>query len=122
MSGAVTKQLMCVQCPLGCALEVCLDEAGAVVHVSGQSCRRGTEFARQEAVSPVRVLTLTIPVPGALEPLSVKTTAPIPRDLIPVAAEAIRRLSPQLPIAAGTVLAANICDSGVDVVATRGLC
>lgn len=122
MSAAVTKQLTCVQCPLGCALEVCLDEAGAVVHVSGQSCRRGKEFALQEAVSPVRVLTLTVPVPGALEPLSVKTTAPIPRDLIPAAAEAIRRLSPQLPIAAGVILATNICDSGADVVATRGLC
>lgn len=121
MSAAVTKQLTCVQCPLGCALEVCLAEAGAVVHVSGQSCRRGKEFALQEAVSPVRVLTLTVPVPGALEPLSVKTTAPIPRDLIPVAAEAIRRLSPQLPIAAGTVLETNICDSGADVVATKGL-
>ena len=36
MSGAVTKQLTCVQCPLGCALEACLDEADAVVHVSGQ--------------------------------------------------------------------------------------
>ena len=69
-----------------------------------------------------RVLTLTVPVPGALEPLSVKTTAPIPRDLIPAAAEVICRLSPQLPIAAGTVLVANICDSGADVVATRGLC
>lgn len=121
MSVAVTKQLTCVQCPLGCALEVCLDEAGAVVHVTGQSCRRGERFARQEAVSPVRVLTLTVPVPGVLEPLSVKTTAPISRDLIPAAAEAIRRLSPQLPIAAGTVLATNICDSGADVVATRGL-
>ena len=122
MSGAATKQLTCVQCPLGCALEVCLDEAGAVVHVSGQSCRRGTEFARQEAVSPVRVLTLTGPVPGALEPLSVKTTAPIPRDLIPAAAEAIRRLSLRLPIAAGAILATNICDSGADVVSTKGLC
>lgn len=111
-----------MQCPLGCALEVCLDEAGTVVHVTGQGCRRGKEFALQEAVSPVRVLTLTVPVPGALEPLSVKTTAPIPRDLIPAAAEAIHRLSPQLPIAAGTVLATNICDSGADVVATRGLC
>lgn len=121
MSGAVTKQLTCMQCPLGCALEVCLDEAGAVVHVTGQSCRRGTGFARQEAVPPVRVLTLTIPVPGALEPLSVKTTAPIPRDLIPAAAEAIHRLSPQLPIAAGTVLETNICDSGADVVATKEL-
>ena len=122
MSGAATKQLTCVQCPLGCALEVCLDEAGAVVHVSGQSCRRGTEFARQEAVSPVRVLTLTVPVPGALEPLSVKTTAPIPRDLIPAAAEAIRRLSLRLPIAAGAILATNIWDSGADVVSTKGLC
>lgn len=37
MSGAATKQLTCVQCPLGCALEVCLDEAGAVVHVSGRA-------------------------------------------------------------------------------------
>lgn len=121
MSGAVTKQLTCVQCPLGCALEVCLGEDGVVVRVTGQSCQRGEEFALQEAVSPVRVLTLAVPAPGALEPPSVKTTAPIPRDLIPVAAEAIRRLYPQPPIAAGTVLAANICDSGVDVVATKRL-
>lgn len=121
MSGAVAKQLTCVQCPLGCALEVYLDEAGTVARVTGQSCRRGVEFALQEAVSPVRVLTLTVPVPGALEPLSVKTTAPIPRDLIPAAAEAIRRLPLRLPIAAGAVLATNICDSGADVVATKGL-
>lgn len=121
MSGAVTKQLTCVQCPLGCALEVYLDEAGAVARVTGQGCRRGVEFALQEAVSPVRVLTLAVPVPGALEPLSVKTTAPIPRDLIPAAAEAIRRLPLHLPIAVGAVLATNICDSGADVVATKGL-
>lgn len=68
MSGAVTKQLTCVQCPLGCALEVYLDETDAVVRVSGQSCRRGTEFARQEAVSPVRVLTLAVPVRAPSSP------------------------------------------------------
>ena len=122
MSGAATKQLTCVQWPLGFGLVFCLHQAGDVVHVSGQSCRRGTEFARQEAVSPVRVLTLTVPVPGALEPLSVKTTAPIPSDLIPAAAEGIRRLSLRLPIAAGAILATNICDSGADVVSTKGLC
>lgn len=88
----------------------------------GRAAGAAPEFARQEAVSPVRVLTLTVPVPGALEPLSVKTTAPIPRDLIPAAAEAIHRLSLRLPIAAGAILTTNICDSGADVVATRGLC
>ena len=68
------------------------------------------------------MLTLTVPVPGALEPLSVKTTAPIPKGSDPPAAEAIRRLSLRLPIAAGAILATNICDSGADVVSTKGLC
>ena len=72
-----------MQCPLGCALEVCLDETGIGIRVAVRSCRRGKEFALQEAVSPVRVLTLTVPVPGTLELLGVKTTVPIPRDLIP---------------------------------------
>lgn len=49
----------------------------------GTELSRGKEFALQEAVSPVRVLTLTVPVPGTLELLGVKTTVPIPRDLIP---------------------------------------
>lgn len=52
MSGCRDQAAYVRAMPVGCALEVCLDEAGAVVHVSGQSCRRGTEFARQEAVSP----------------------------------------------------------------------
>lgn len=38
MSGAVTKQLTCVQCPLGCALEACLDETGIGIRVAVRSC------------------------------------------------------------------------------------
>lgn len=38
----------CICCPLGCRVEVALDENGQVSEVSGYTCKRGADYAAQE--------------------------------------------------------------------------
>ena len=68
----------CICCPLGCRIEVALDENGQVSEVSGYTCKRGADYAAQEAVAPERMVTAVLCVSGCLEPVSVKTPHPVP--------------------------------------------
>ena len=54
------KYYCCTTCPLECKLTVREDETGAFVAVAGNRCPRGEDFARQELVLPLRVLTSTV--------------------------------------------------------------
>ncbi|WP_270299540.1 DUF1667 domain-containing protein [Eggerthella sinensis] len=69
----------CICCPLGCRVEVTLDENGQVAEVSGYTCKRGADYAAQEAVAPERMVTAVLPCGGCLEPVSVKTQRPVPK-------------------------------------------
>ena len=62
----------CICCPLGCSIEVSFDESGAVAEVSGHTCKRGADYAAQEAVAPERMVTAVLCVEGCLEPVSVE--------------------------------------------------
>ena len=61
------REMICVSCPIGCALSVELDGDGKVLSVSGNTCKRGEKYA----------------------------------------------------ITMGDVLISNVCDTGVDIVATN---
>lgn len=45
------RELICIGCPMGCALTVELD-GGAVVSVRGNTCPRGDAYARKEVTAP----------------------------------------------------------------------
>ena len=112
-------ELTCICCPVGCNLRVELD-GGIILSVSGNTCVRGEEYARQECISPVRVITASVPVVGGKHArVSVKTAAPVPKDRIFDVMDAIRRISAQAPVAIGDVLCENIANTGADLVATR---
>lgn len=111
----------CICCPLGCTIEVAFDEAGAVADVSGHTCKRGAEYAAQEAVCPERMVTAVLPVAGCLEPVSVKTARPVPKDRMRDVLAAVAALHLVAPIAAGEQLIDNVCDTGVAVVATKSV-
>lgn len=113
------KEIVCVECPLGCVMSAAVD-GSEVLSVSGNSCRRGELFARQEAVAPKRNFSMVVFVPGTLEPLSVKTSAPIPRELVLEIAEKVAGCSVDLPVAIGDVVIEGIIP-GVDLVATKSL-
>jgi len=113
-----TKELTCIVCPLGCHITVTLDK-GKVVNIKGYSCPKGKEYAYQEMIQPVRTLATTVKIRnGTRNMLPVKTSKPIPRDLLLKAMDVIAKVEVDAPIEIGTVIIKNILDTGADVVAT----
>lgn len=113
------KTFTCVNCPMGCTLEVSFDDAGAIASIAGNTCKRGEEYARQEAVDPRRNVSSLVMVPGLLEPLSVKTAAPVPKARIMDVMAAVRALQVRPPVVAGQVLLEDAAGTGVAIVATK---
>ena len=119
-SGQQTS-FTCVSCPLGCVLEVALDETGAVSDVSGHTCNRGLDYARQEAVDPRRNISAVVMAKGSLEPLSVKTAEPVSKAKIAAVMDEVRRIDVAVPVHEGDVLIADVAGTGVAIVATKTL-
>ncbi len=112
------RELTCINCPMGCQLTVTL-EAGAVVSVSGQTCKRGEIYARTEVTAPVRTVTSTVRIHGGRVPmLSVKTAKPVPKSDVSAVLRALKSIELAAPVAIGDVVLQNAAGTGVDVVAT----
>ena len=113
-------EITCINCPVGCRLSVTL-ENGQVTSVTGNTCKRGEVYARQECVDPQRMVTAVIPVKGSAMPLSVKTRTPIPKKLIDECMKALSGVEIAAPVKAGSVVLANVCGTGVDIIATKSV-
>lgn len=114
------KRFICINCPLGCHLTV-RTEGSQVIQVQGNSCKRGETYARQEAVAPKRVLTCLMRAGNRKIPFSVKTSRPVPKELLFRCADTIYRTRPEAPVAMGDVVIHNLCGTGADVLATQDL-
>lgn len=113
------RELICINCPLGCRLSVD-DKDVSNVKVSGNTCPRGVTYAVSEVTSPKRMVTSSVPVEGSsILRVSVKTSEPIPKDRIFDCLAEIRKLKVHSPVAIGDVLLANVCGSGANIIATR---
>jgi len=113
-------ELTCINCPVGCRLKAVL-ENGVVSEVTGNACKRGADYARQECVAPMRMLTAVIPVEGSKVPLSVKTRSPIPKERIFACMQILAELKICAPVKCGETVFSNICGTGVDVIATKSV-
>lgn len=112
----ITKELTCIECPLGCHIEVDLEYDNKVAAVRGNSCPRGKAYAESEVVCPVRVLTSSVRATnGAM--VCVKTDKPIKKSEIFDIMKRINRATCTLSIKIGDVIVENIAD-GVNLVAT----
>ena len=113
-------EITCINCPVGCRLTVEM-ENGAVVSVTGNTCPRGVMYAKQECVDPLRMVTAVVPVAGSGMPLSVKTRTPIPKKQIAACMKELAAVELTAPVAAGSVVLANVCGTGVDIIATKAV-
>lgn len=114
--------LICIGCPLGCRLSAELD-GETVVSVSGNTCKRGDEYARRECTAPERTVCGTVRILGAaLAPtLPVRTVRPVPKDKVMAVAEEMRRCTIHAPVTIGDTVLADVAGTGVDLIATRTL-
>ncbi len=115
------KNLTCVACPLGCPIEVEI-ENGEVVSVTGNTCKRGDAYARSEVTNPVRSLTTSVKVDGGLHPVvPVKSSGPIPKGEMFNCMKEINAVTIKAPVKIGDVVIENILGLGVDIIATNNL-
>ena len=113
------KKLRCIRCPAGC--EILVEETpGEVVSVAGNGCPQGAEYARRELTDPTRVVTTTVRVRGADQPVvPVRTAGEIPRDMVSECLEVLHSLVLDAPVAMGQTLLENVGGTGIAVVTTR---
>lgn len=110
--------MLCIGCPLGCRLSVSM-EGGKVIQVSGNTCKRGETYAKQEAIQPRRMLTGNMRAAGCSRPFSVITDKPVPKEMLLLCAAELKRHAPQPPIHFGDVIMQDILKTGCRVIATQ---
>ncbi len=125
---AQTKHLTCIICPMGCSLEVTLPEGytqenartvdPSLFKVSGNTCKRGDEYARKELTTPERTLTCTVAVSGGKRPLvTAKTAGEVPKEKLLDCMQAVRRLTVKAPVHAKDILVKDLLHTGIDLIA-----
>ncbi len=113
------QELTCIVCPLGCALTVEI-ENGEVTEVSGNTCKRGADYARQECVRPMRVLTTTaMTEDGRVIP--VRTDSAVPKETLFDCMAEVNRVKLHLPIKRGSVIIKHIAGTDADLIASKDI-
>jgi CxxC motif-containing protein len=102
------RTLTCIECPIGCEIEVELED-GKVVSLMGNGCLRGKAYAEAEVVCPKRVVTSTVRAENG-EMIPVKTDKPVRKDAIFEVMQKINQTTCKMPVALGDILVENICD------------
>ena len=115
-------EITCINCPMGCPLRVTL-ENGKVGHVAGATCQRGVAYAELECTNPTRIVTSTVPIRGGdLRVIPVKTENAIPKSRVFDCLHELKGIELDAPVRIGDIVIKNVCDTGVDIVATRNVC
>lgn len=108
-------EIICTVCPRGCHLHV--DEA---LNVTGNFCKRGEVYGKNELTNPKRTITSTVKIISEkFRRLPVKTSKPIPKDKIFTVMEILNHLEAHAPVATNDVLLHDVLALGADIVATR---
>lgn len=111
------KDLICITCPRGCHLHV--DDN---MNVSGNFCPRGAKYAISELTHPVRTLTSTVKTDSHENPrCPVKSQQPLPKEMMFQAMEEINKVVLKLPVKIGAVIIKNVCNSNIDIIATKNI-
>ena len=116
MSAAELNEFTCVVCPWGCLLKTQGDK------ISGYSCTRGLKHAKRELTDPRRSISGSVRIIGAVNnALPVKTSEPIPKDMLLDAARLLYTVTVHPPIRTGDVIVPNILGTGIDFVASLSM-
>lgn len=109
--------LTCIVCPKGCQLKVTFDEDGKISEVEGYTCKRGLVYAQDECTHPKRTVTSTVKLKDGT-PVAVKTSGAVPKELVFEVMKQINAIRYDGELKIGDVIIENVCDTGIDVVAS----
>lgn len=113
------KTITCIICPIGCKIFV-KTNGKRIRFTAGYKCKKGIDYAKNEALDPRRILTTSILVKGGEWPLvSVKSIKPVPKDKLFPILKQIKKITINAPVVSGQIIIKNVLDTGVDIVATK---
>jgi len=113
------KKLYCIDCPVGCELE--LIGSGKNMVVEGNKCIKGKEFAIIETTNPMRVLTTTVRTNFPDVPvIPVRTDGEIPKGMLMNAMLELSSVVVEEELGCGDVIIHNLLGTGVSVIITGG--
>ena len=111
----MSKELTCIVCPRGCLLTI--DDN---LNVTGNSCPRGAQYAKDEMTNPKRMITSIVRVKNRENMMvSVKTSTSIPKGKIFEVMAEIEKVSVNAPVHIGDIVIKDVLGTGSDIVATK---
>lgn len=115
------QELTCIVCPNGCTLRVeVLPDGGYAV--TGNKCKRGVAFAKEELTAPRRVVCSTVrTVYPAAPVLPVRTAGGVPKEKMFDVMKEINKVVVRAPVARGGAVIENVLGLGVDIIATSNI-
>ena len=112
-------KLTCIICPLGCSIDVQVDN-DKITDISGYGCPRGVTFAETEFYNPQRMLTTIIMLDGGEYPfLPVISEGEVPKEKLKACIHVLQKLKVKAPIKMGDVVQENILDTGINIIAAK---
>ena len=113
------REFVCIICPNSCQLKVEY-EGKTIKKIAGAQCSKGEAFVKNEITNPLRVFTGSVLIEnGNFSLVSVKTPSPIPKKYLKKIGEITRRIKVEAPVEIGKVVAFNLLNKNIDLIATR---
>jgi CxxC motif-containing protein len=117
----IEQEITCIVCPIGCKILVRATEDQFEL-LDGNKCKKGIEYARNEALDPKRMLTSSVLVKNGDWPLvSVKSSKPVPKPKILAVLKEIKKAKVDAPVKSGQLIIKNVADTKIDIVATKSI-
>jgi len=113
------REFVCIICPNGCRISVEY-EGTNIKNIKGDECPKGKDYVKNEITNPLRVFTGSVLVEnGDFSLVSVKTSVPIPKKYLKRIGEITQRIKVDAPVTIGQIVASNLLDNNIDLIATR---
>ena len=106
---------ICIMCPMGCPLTV--ENVGGEIKVSGNTCKRGEVYGKDEFQHPKRAVTSLVKLKNG-EVASVKTSDTVPKERIFDVVNFIGSLTVDNGVKIGDVVATDVLGLGVNIIIT----
>jgi len=113
------REFVCIICPNGCRIKVEYEGIN-IKSIKGDECPKGKDYVKNEITNPLRIFTGSVLVEnGDFSLVSVKTSVAIPKKYLKKIGEITRQLKVESPIKIGQIIASNLLDNNIDLIATR---
>lgn len=115
------KMIICTVCPNGCEMEANYTNEQEL-QVSGNRCKRGIDYCRNECFDPKRTFTASVRIQGAERAmLPVRSSSPIPKDMLLQCAAEMQNITLEAPVTCHDVILKNMLGTDADLVAAMTL-